>query len=637
MTLNKIQKAMLDTDVQEKLNEIGDLFGLNTTKKTSLVEAVNETVTGLADKTTDLEGRGLNPIIFGAVGNGIADDTVIINSLAATGKDIFIPKGKTFKITSTIILDSVKLYGGGTLLKGNPTLQNFIVMKGESPTVQGVKFIAADSASTARNVIYIDEGAKNVTISNNDFKDIGSTYCAITASNPADGNLYSLNVDGLSIIENTFDGFSRHLFLASVDNLKVIGNTFRKSRHDSIRTRRNMRGIIITNNHFLNIGQYVEGNTETKDFIDAFWSGRDMIISNNYMENCASVGIDIKGVSSIDDLGLDGVNSKVIITNNIIKKTRASSISLKGDLGKNFGQYIIKGNLLSESGVGATDRNLSAVVVSGVGTAQVEGNFIFSNYGRGILLNNNIENGAILGYAIITGNTFQNNGSADIRYDISKGCLITNNIFAPFDSLLFNFGKNQVSKIETLNAGQKKTLSIQNNIFDGDELVIGGSGDAVVKHLASFSNNLILGEIKVQRNSVNLNNGSVYFTDFGSIASRENWKLENYNLGDMLVRQNGTSGGEVIKIVGLDSVSTPITGTVTTITDSPVINTSADFDFTSVSIGDLLTFPPVLGVYQVLAKDSTALTLTVNKQAERSASSIVANKRTKKFLSITGN
>lgn len=42
MPLNKIQKQMLEQQVQDKLNAVGNIADLKTTSKTDLVAAVNE-------------------------------------------------------------------------------------------------------------------------------------------------------------------------------------------------------------------------------------------------------------------------------------------------------------------------------------------------------------------------------------------------------------------------------------------------------------------------------------------------------------------------------------------------------------------------------------------------------------------
>jgi hypothetical protein len=55
MTLNKIQKSMLGQDVQDEFNKMGLLSSLQTTDKSSLVNAINENKTQMDDLTQQLQ------------------------------------------------------------------------------------------------------------------------------------------------------------------------------------------------------------------------------------------------------------------------------------------------------------------------------------------------------------------------------------------------------------------------------------------------------------------------------------------------------------------------------------------------------------------------------------------------------
>lgn len=110
-----------NTTVGELDNKIGVLTNLNTTNKSSLVSAVNETVLQLAD-------IAINVKTFGAVGDGISDDTTsiqnAINSASAIGANVKFEGGKTY-ITGSLMPKAnvlIDLNGSTLRLKNNANL-----------------------------------------------------------------------------------------------------------------------------------------------------------------------------------------------------------------------------------------------------------------------------------------------------------------------------------------------------------------------------------------------------------------------------------------------------------------------------------------------------------------------------------
>lgn len=128
--LNTLNKNTIVSAINEVLSNVGDLNDLNTTVKTSVVESLNEVLRMVNENVTDVletvteqleqrvkkEDMTVNVKDFGAIGNGIADDTnAIINAINSLKGDgsVYFPTGR-YNITRTINLKSgVSLYGDG--------------------------------------------------------------------------------------------------------------------------------------------------------------------------------------------------------------------------------------------------------------------------------------------------------------------------------------------------------------------------------------------------------------------------------------------------------------------------------------------------------------------------------------------
>lgn len=75
-------------------------------------------------------GLALTPEGFGAVGNGIADDTAALNAVLATGKNLVLSFGKTYRITSALEITSAREisgYGAGSVLAPDEGVDGIIV------------------------------------------------------------------------------------------------------------------------------------------------------------------------------------------------------------------------------------------------------------------------------------------------------------------------------------------------------------------------------------------------------------------------------------------------------------------------------------------------------------------------------
>ena len=135
-------------------NQIGDLTDLNTTDKDSLVDAINENVSEIEALTTLINSAYVTPEEYGAIGDGVADDTQAIIDAIAVGVPVLLDK--TYLITSMITLPNNATLIGGEHYSYTPT---FLTTNGGF-TVSGstrhitLKGIYAESQGSGETFFY---------------------------------------------------------------------------------------------------------------------------------------------------------------------------------------------------------------------------------------------------------------------------------------------------------------------------------------------------------------------------------------------------------------------------------------------------------------------------------------------------
>lgn len=93
-----------------KTNEAIESINTELGKTNEAVQTVSDGV----DATNDtIKSISVTPQMFGAVGDGVADDTAAVRAAIASGSTVYFPKG-TYLITETITInDAVRMYGAG--------------------------------------------------------------------------------------------------------------------------------------------------------------------------------------------------------------------------------------------------------------------------------------------------------------------------------------------------------------------------------------------------------------------------------------------------------------------------------------------------------------------------------------------
>ena len=105
--LNTTDKDNLVDAINEVLqtlsNTAGNLTGLNTTDKSNLVAAINEVLVDIADVQKYADIQWVTPQMYGALANGVHDDTTAIQTAINTGKLVYFPRG-IYRTTGTLTL-----------------------------------------------------------------------------------------------------------------------------------------------------------------------------------------------------------------------------------------------------------------------------------------------------------------------------------------------------------------------------------------------------------------------------------------------------------------------------------------------------------------------------------------------------
>ena len=108
-----------------------------------------------ASTLASLKNNYVTPEMYGAVGDGSADDTEAINSALSSGYDVYFGN-KTYIVTGAVINDNIKVYFDNTTLKAKTKFQDYIlsvntsivfdgyvIFKGDSKALIGAKFTSS--------------------------------------------------------------------------------------------------------------------------------------------------------------------------------------------------------------------------------------------------------------------------------------------------------------------------------------------------------------------------------------------------------------------------------------------------------------------------------------------------------------
>ena len=239
---------------------------------------------------------------FGAVGDGVANDTAAIQAALNTGKAVLVPKG-TFKVQSTLAFaaDGQQLYGLGntSVLIDATSAANFININGrDGASVCNLKVDAtAGSGGGSAAGIAIGSSSRNTVID----------------------KVY-------------FHGGGQRVWLFTTDTVRVTNCTFKETGYGVIQqTGFSSSDVLVANCTAINmVSDFVEANCASAPSFN--W-----VISNNVFEGCS--GWPTRATES-RFVGITGVNG-VVIEGNTAKRVCGDAAVHLEDIG---GEIVINGN-----------------------------------------------------------------------------------------------------------------------------------------------------------------------------------------------------------------------------------------------------------------------------------------------------
>lgn len=371
---------------------------------------------------------------FGAKADGKTDDTqAMLKTLKKYGECYF-PKRKKPYIIGGAIVDNANIFGDGQIKK--KTKSPYIIrFTGRHNKLNGLSFISTESYNNQITEISLADTLTSLEINHCTFD--SKIYSAISAdiNGKNDKSLkYKKPAKNIHITNCFFLGeYSRPIYLHSIEDIIISKNHFENTLFDAIRLRQKVGKTIISKNNFKNIGTLK--SADSQDAIDTYWSGSELIITENIIDGCSKHALDIKGHAPNGAYG----SNKIIISNNIIKKSQYCGIALSAghklanNKFKPIESIIINSNIIESSNqVKLSSGNSAILLRHAVNKVIISSNQIQNNLCRGIYLNNFEATAPANSSIIISENQCHNNGYKSDGHGIlvssASGVIIRGNI-----------------------------------------------------------------------------------------------------------------------------------------------------------------------------------------------------------------
>ena len=220
----------------------------------------------------------------------------------------------TFFEDKTYDIDTFKLDGGKCVLMGNGKIKTTIKSNSTVEYLQPFQIVNKDTITI-----------KDLTFETPCTPNGESVLLIKDSSDILIENITLITTGGYSIyFENCTDIVIKgcklnkgSLWFKDCENVIIDGNTFKNTFYDSVKAQGNNFKII--NNNFIG---------SQADAIDCYTNGQNVVIANNYIENCSVMSIQLKsvirdngGVGEGGSSDVDGYNNRVLVANNIIKNS----------------------------------------------------------------------------------------------------------------------------------------------------------------------------------------------------------------------------------------------------------------------------------------------------------------------------
>lgn len=281
-----------------------------------------------------------NPLDYGAVGDGNANDTVAVTAAIATGLDVYAPLGYTFAITGNVtgFANGQRIFGGGAFKKLGTTLTPLFLLPDESENVwfDGVEFDGSYANFSPGNPVpailgYITYSLKVTGCYFHDIIDCGIKLRDGANLYAAGNTFYYIGENGIEVHNYTVDVRTGLPYTGTrpviEGNHTIIGNRFEKiTRYENpLGPLVDACGVLIVGNTgYQQKNVRVIGNVLV-DCLRYIWTENNdpnsltdgLVISGNTMEGGVNGGTaqNIYGKAGVGIIGA----KNVVVSNNTFK------------------------------------------------------------------------------------------------------------------------------------------------------------------------------------------------------------------------------------------------------------------------------------------------------------------------------
>ena len=258
---------------------------------------------------------------FGAVGDGVTNDTTAIQTAltAGTGKSVYFPAGSYPINTALSVPAGTYVSGQGVTVTQSAAGANAFTIAGDNVTIDGLKIVGINSLTTTASAVRAD-GRNNPTI-----------------------------------INCTVNSFAWGVQLRGCTNARIEGNRFINGSYDaSTSSDIFLYGDVTTpGRRTIIIGNHCLSNNDNGIAVDLLPGDRETIITGNVVAPCDSTGVqDIADVSNrrrngiiVGYLGASG--SRCVVSANIVRNASYGGIYMQGAASGISGDNAIVGNIVS--------------------------------------------------------------------------------------------------------------------------------------------------------------------------------------------------------------------------------------------------------------------------------------------------
>jgi hypothetical protein len=488
---------------------------------------------------------------FGAVGDGVTDDTIALQNALNTGKDIRFVDGN-YLITTTLLVSSsnqkvyldknaviqhgvndqtaIRITGSNVLFTGGKIVSTGAYNSAVIPI--GFAVIELTGADVTVDGVYLDKTPKfGVSILNGG---CSVRNCYIDSKIPEQENFpsgFSTQLGGIFIgnqtgsvnqiiiesntILNSISGILEGKSLVSVVKSALIQNNAFRNCYDHGIYFSNAAGMSasVLGNSFLNCCSSIDltGNNfvVANNYVDYFGTtarrarggiglreSSNSIISNNYVRAVGD-GQPLIGIQNIDPVDL---KNNVIQGNTIINTEglQCFAIRIRDFTGNDISENVISNNTIKI----AKPINFQSVI-------QIQGPVSTKNYIQGNVIDFNLDDKSCLaiwpigGKAIITDNKITVNGSATVSRtaDIitpGSNSVVQNNIIIGGSGQGTNYTLRVINAASTTNTIIKSNLiNFDDSVFTVSEFIRSGGSTQLTNLFNQLTKNAIAGSLTI--------------------------------------------------------------------------------------------------------------------------------------------